>query len=134
MVQIIALVLFVAAGVFWWRFAAKRKKKSAAPPARRNTGKNYHCVEVRPGTPACKVARDLGSTRFLSDEAPSLPLAGCTVEKCTCSFVHHDDRREDDRRHPYKQWAGLPPMVTGERRAKTERRKSESTFKPRIGS
>ncbi len=134
MLQVLVLVMLVAAVAFGWRYAAGKKKLRAAPVSRLKPHKIYHCVEVRTGSPACKAVQDLGNTRFLSEEAPSLPLSGCTMGKCTCSFIHYDDRRDDDRRHPYKQWASLPPTAEGERRKRTERRKSsESTFKPRIG-
>lgn len=135
MLQVLILVMLVAAAVLGWRYSARQKKLHTAPVSRQRPPKTYHCVEVRKGSPACKAVLDLGDTRFLSEEAPSLPLSGCTMEKCTCSFIHYDDRRDDDRRHPYKQWASLPPTTEGERRKRTERRKSsESTFKPRIGS
>jgi hypothetical protein len=134
MLQVLVLVMLVAAVALGWRYSVRQKKLQTAPVSRQRPPKTYHCVEVRKGSPACKAVLELGNTRFLPEEAPSLPLAGCTVARCTCSYIHHDDRREEDRRHPYKQWASLPPTVDGERREKTERRKSsESTFKPTIG-
>jgi len=133
MVQILALVLFLTVVALWWRRTARQKKQHAAPAARQNARRSYHCVEVRKGTPACKASQQFGRARFLSDEAPRLPVSGCTEEKCTCSFMHHDDRREDDRRHPYGQLASIPPAISGERRSRTERRQSqESAFRPSI--
>ena len=134
MVQLLVLVVFVTAVAFWWRYSVARKKKQhVAPVAQQNARKSYHCVEVRQGTPACKASQQFGHVRFLSDEAPRLPLLGCTEEKCTCGFIHHDDRREDDRRHPYGRLASIPPTITGERRSRTERRQSrESAFRPSI--
>jgi hypothetical protein len=38
--------------------------------------------------------------RYLSAEAPKLPLPACDVRSCHCRFVHFEDRRDgDDRRH-----------------------------------
>ena len=135
MVQILALILFVTIVAIGWRYVARQKKPLPALAATQNTRKNYHCVEVRKGIRACKAVQDLGNVRFLSDQAPSLPVPGCTAETCTCRFIHHDDRRDDDRRHPYGQLASIPPTIAGERRSRTGRRKSqESTFRPSIAS
>ena len=93
------------------------------------------------GSHPCKAVRELGGGRYLSDEAPDLPVPGCTAERCTCSYIHYDDRREDDRRNPYGQYASNPygqfanQAILGERRSRVERRKSQDgTFKPSIGS
>ncbi len=135
MVQLLVLGLFVAAVALWWRHAARQKRHRAvsASIAGRGTRSRFHCVEVRTGVPACEAARRLANVRFLSDHAPGLPVAGCTGQICTCSYLHHEDRREDDRRHPYGQWSNVPPALVGERRSRTDRRKSqETTFRPSI--
>jgi hypothetical protein len=135
MSQILVLVLLLTVVAFGWRWIASRKKPQKTTIAGKAASKTFHCVEVRKGTHACKAVQDLASSRFLSDEAPRLPVAGCTAAQCTCSFIHHDDRREDDRRNPYGQFANIPPQVTGERRSRMERRKSqESAFRASIAS
>ena len=135
MFQIVVLVLLLGVIAFGWRRISSRKKPHKVPVAAQAAGKRYHCVEIRRGSHACKAVKDLGNTRFLSDEAPRLPVPGCTAGQCTCSFIHHDDRRDDDRRNPYGQLANLPPLLSGERRSRIERRKSqESTFRPSIAS
>jgi hypothetical protein len=135
MVQILVLVLLLAGVALGWRQIARRKKLHKTPVATQATSKKYHCVEVRKGSHACKAVQDLGNSRFLSDEAPSLPVLGCTAKQCTCRFIHHDDRRDDDRRNPYGQLTSLPPLLSGERRSRVERRKSqENTFRPSIAS
>jgi hypothetical protein len=58
----------------------------------------YHAVEIQPGRNACAAALALGSRRFLSREAPPLPLAACDRSKCDCRYEHHDDRRKGGRR------------------------------------
>ena len=133
MVQIAGLIVLVAVVVFGWRHMTKQRKPLQAPAPGNTAQKKFHCVEIRKGPHACKAVQELGVTRYLSDEAPRLPVAGCTAAQCTCSFVHHEDRREDDRRNPYGQFANLSHLVPVERRARVERRKSqETTFKPSI--
>jgi hypothetical protein len=134
MLQVLALVLFVVAVSIWWRYATRQKKYQAAPSVKRDAPSQYHCVEVRLGVPACEPVKRLGRARFLSGEAPRLPVSGCSEQRCACSYIHHDDRRDDERRNPYGQWANLPPGLVHERRARTERRRSQgNAFRPSIG-
>jgi hypothetical protein len=133
MVLWVAFVIFMSAIAFWWYLAARQKRRKAVLRVRRPIRSDYHCVEIRSGRAACEAARKLGKTRFLSREAPVLPLQGCNTPNCTCSYAHFDDRREHDRRNPYGEWASIPPALTGERRSRTERRKSsENMFRPSI--
>lgn len=61
--------------------------------------RDYHAVSIRPGTRCCTAAEALDERRFLSVEAPALPLEGCTLRgNCRCRYRHHTDRREDFRR------------------------------------
>jgi hypothetical protein len=131
MVMVIALVCLVAALGFGLHHAARHPRYQVSRTARRDARRNYHCVEVRAGAYTCGAAQKLEHVRFLSDEAPSLPVPGCRVEKCTCRYIHHDDRREDARRNPYRQGHGMTPAVAGERRSRIDRRKSdERSFRP----
>ena len=134
MVEGLVFVVLAGAVVFWRRRASTHKKPQTTPVARRDARRGYHCVEVHTGNYACAAAEQLGEIRFLPNEAPALPLPGCSAPKCSCHFVHHDDRREDERRNTYGEWASIAPDSTGERRAVTERRKSEdSRSKPTMG-
>jgi hypothetical protein len=130
----LVLVLCVLALAIGWRYAAGQKKhRSAQPEKAADALSRHHCVEVRAGTPACEAVRQLEHVRFLPDEAPTLPVSGCTGMRCACRYVHYDDRREDDRRNPYGQWANLPPAIKRERRSRTDRRRSRgSTTRPSI--
>jgi hypothetical protein len=58
----------------------------------------YHAVSVEPGRNCCHSARVLKGQRFLSREAPQLPLKNCANAECTCYYTHHDDRRGGPRR------------------------------------
>ena len=64
-----------------------------------NTDKKYNGVEVHanPAT-CCQAVRDIAGQRFLSMNAPRLPLDGCDAETCQCSFQRYDDRRTEARR------------------------------------
>lgn len=78
----------------------------------------YHAVAIRVRGKGCDAAREAQGRRYLSTEAPLLPLAGCSSASCACQYVHFDDRRHYDRRGPF------PTRIFsgGERRSVSGRR------------
>lgn len=74
--------------------------KSAAetPLVPRRAANAYHAVSILPGPQACAAARALSSKRYLSREAPTLPLKACDQGQCSCRYAHHEDRRKGPRR------------------------------------
>jgi hypothetical protein len=58
----------------------------------------WHAVSVVPSDGACTKARSLSRQRFLSNEAPPLPLQSCDARTCRCHYRHHEDRRRLLRR------------------------------------
>jgi hypothetical protein len=58
----------------------------------------WHAVSVVPSEGACAKARSLSRMRFLSNDAPPLPLQSCDVRACRCHYRHHEDRRRLRRR------------------------------------
>jgi hypothetical protein len=66
-------------------------------PGRRSTP--WHAVSVVAGPSCCESARALSPTRYLSREAPRLPLPDCkSPASCSCSYKHYVDRRGQPRR------------------------------------
>lgn len=66
--------------------------------AKRPAANRFHAVSIAPGPRNCVQARNLVGKRFLSSEAPSLPLKDCSQSECTCRYAHHEDRRKMGRR------------------------------------
>lgn len=103
-----------------------------APPARSPAGINrkqarkFHGVSVKPGPHACSASQALVGQRFLPQEAPAMPLAGCDQQRCQCSYGHHSDRRDqDDRRSGWGSFGGFAPSIPGgNRRGKKQDRRS----------
>ena len=59
----------------------------------------WHAVSVVGGTGACPATERLGDKRFLSKEAPPLPLPECSSPSlCKCTYCHYSDRRATLRR------------------------------------
>lgn len=70
-----------------------------AAQARRQWISNpWHAVGIVPGPRACHAARTAGNTRYLSKEAPRLPLPSCGAHSCGCHYRHYQDRRRSPRR------------------------------------
>jgi hypothetical protein len=70
----------------------------AAKPVAKKITQKFHAVTIETGRHCCREARELHGQRFLSREAPSLPLKNCSSENCECHYQHHDDRRDRPRR------------------------------------
>ena len=84
----------------------------------------FHAVSIKPGLRCCSAAGGLAGMRFLSKEAPRLPLPQCDIATCACKYIHHDDRRGEPRRASEGGVVkGGPPFAGPERRrATTDRR------------
>lgn len=53
----------------------------------------YSSVSIYCGPEACSAASALSGSRYLVDEAPSLPLPRCSAETCQCGYFTYRDRR-----------------------------------------
>jgi len=71
---------------------------------------------------ACEKVLELHGKRFLSAEAPVLPLPGCE-QYCKCKFKHHNDRRQDDRRDAFSS-SGIHFSGEKNRRLDGDRRRN----------
>jgi hypothetical protein len=95
-------------------------RNAGRPVESRRIGNPYHAVSIEPGMRACDAVRKLENRRFLSSNAPMLPLKGCGSPTCQCRYVHHDDRRTlRDRR---VNFANPHAHLMSDRRAGTGRR------------
>ena len=127
--------LLIIAGLllFIWLLLRRRNTSTAkdtppAPAAKKKTA--YHAVSIKLGPRACAAAQNISGQRFLSSEAPQLPLPDCDADECTCHFAHHDDRRSGkDRRSPFAPagFGGGTGSFQKERRERPERRKDAGT-------
>jgi hypothetical protein len=77
-------------------------KESPAPRTRRGSRHPWHAVTIAASPNACAAAQACKGKRFLSAEAPWLPLEECDVKRCNCKYRHYPDRRGDSRRQDEK--------------------------------
>jgi hypothetical protein len=84
----------------WWSFTGLFKAPDPPAPVRRALKPQhpYHAVSILTGPNACEASRRFKGMRFLSQQAPRLPLPTCTSAQCDCRFRHHNDRRAGPRR------------------------------------
>jgi len=69
------------------------------PKAPEPTKSPWHAVSISGGSAACRAVKALGNQRFLSAEAPALPLPQCSsASTCKCIYRHWSDRRAILRR------------------------------------
>lgn len=77
------------------KFTARMRTHKTERKPRREP---FHAVVVRPGAKSCAAVSRLVGQRFLSDDAPQLPLPGCDQASCGCAYKHFVDRRQGPRR------------------------------------
>jgi hypothetical protein len=97
LITILIAIALLAGAAYWWR----RSRFPAAPHVPQRTAsraERFAGVEIRRHGAACVAAAALDGKRFLANQSPALPLAGCTKQRCDCTFVKYSDRRTDDRR------------------------------------
>ena len=85
----------------------------------------FHAVSIHPAAEGCAAAAAVKGKRFLSEEAPGLPLEECTAATCHCTYAHHIDRRRGngERRLIYGiRHDSTAFSESGERRANPGRR------------
>ncbi|MGB5247598.1 MAG: hypothetical protein WBM54_09720 [Woeseia sp.] len=124
--MVTGIVVLAALIAGTWLYVKSRGPGSAAAQKTKSgkSSQEWHAVAVRPGMNSCVSARRSNGARYLSREAPNLPLPGCDEANCTCRFVHYADRRAgEDRRTPFKSSISANSTSSGdERRTQPERR------------
>jgi hypothetical protein len=80
-------------------------EESARMKVRRVSRNRWHAVTIAAPANACDAAQACKGKRFLSGDAPGLPLQECDAKRCECRYRHYDDRRGDSRRRDKKDAA-----------------------------
>jgi len=73
-----------------------RKAVSGQDETAKNQFRGVEVIVDKTGS--CEAARSVAGQRFLTAQAPMLPLGGCDAPECRCTYLHFDDRRTDYRR------------------------------------
>lgn len=120
------LVALTVLGLIVFIFVRKRSESTrfsaVAESSKEDRKRSYHAVEIRPSAQACSAVRSFRNKRFLSRDAPPIPLPSCTSPECDCVYVHYDDRRSRQRRDVFLHGAYRQGERNLERRRQTGRR------------
>lgn len=110
-----------------WSITNLFKLKDIPQPAPQARSANpYHAVSINPGGGACASAHRFAGQRFLSRQAPRLPLPKCDVAVCECRFKHHEDRRVGPRRRADVGF--MPGTFNGMERRQSRGRRSADRY------
>jgi len=85
-----------------WLFGLFGLSRNTLAPERGEPQLNpYSAVSIVVCENACNAVRKYREKRFLTGEAPLLPIRNCTkYETCNCKYQRHSDRRQNkDRRN-----------------------------------
>ena len=110
-----------------------KKARNKPPAVGTRTVLLFHGVSVKshPGRPCASVQRIEG-LRFLSDDAPTLPLDACShPQLCRCVYVHFQDRRTGSRRDTDE---GLPARLYDPDRRLGAGRRVTDGYGPDLGT
>jgi hypothetical protein len=122
MVTIVILVaIALLAGGGYWSWSRRVPARDSTPRAV-HAPKPFAGVEIRLRLGACEAAQALEGERFLSNQAPALPLPDCTAARCSCNFVKLSDRRTEDERRLGHQGLKASLFLNAERRNPGDRR------------
>jgi hypothetical protein len=86
----------------------------------------WHAVAIVAAADSCAASKACKDRRFLSGEAPRLPLPGCDAACCDCKYRHFVDRRRMPRRAD-ERGAAAPKHADSERRERRGRRTSDQS-------
>lgn len=124
MLLTLGTVAIVIVLILMWRHQTEERGGALPDEASAPAGAGHHAVSVRFDKKKCCVAvRELGMSRFLSSEAPALPLDGCDRPgRCTCVYRHLADRRGRAGRRATDHGFGEALYYGPERRSGEDRR------------
>jgi hypothetical protein len=97
------------------------KAPRSEKPSTRKPSHRWHAVTIVAPSRACEAALACKGKRFLSSEAPRLPLAQCDANRCDCKYRHFPDRRAGPRR---AEETGAPEKRTQSNRREKRGRRS----------
>jgi hypothetical protein len=94
-VTIIAIAILAAIVLTGVRRGTGSGDKSSELQKLRRSG-SFWGVRIQAGK--CTAIRPFAGRRFTFEEAPNLPLPGCTAWRCACTYIGVPERRREERR------------------------------------
>jgi hypothetical protein len=122
----ISLFIALCATWLWLHYSGVKpeRKQHAEPSSVKKTSKSYHGVSLHLCDHACECVCHVRRQRYLAGEAPTIPIDGCTNTECSCTYVHHEDRRSgEERRYTSLVMDGVFASNEHRKNQKPDRRK-----------
>jgi len=86
----------------------------------------WHAVAIRTGRDACCAAEKAAGKRYLTTDAPLLPLQDCDRSgRCECRYRHYPDRRAGPRRKTDGAPPSAPPATDQDERRNYQGRRED---------
>jgi hypothetical protein len=128
---LVLLVLTILLSRKMFPVGKKHLYESAKGPEKLSSHSIAHeAVSIHSYKDRCSAAEQVAGQRFLSSEAPAIPLESCASETCHCVYMHHTDRRTGtDQRgihEPEDEFLSTPGYAS--RRMTQGRRASDTAF------
>jgi hypothetical protein len=139
MLEAVLLIICIVLAARWlplwtsWDSAKRVIDRASRPKFKYHSlgaSSDYPAVSIRVAQDSCQAVRESSGIRYLSTEAPLLPLPGCSSEKCRCTYAHHSERRKGTYRRrailaSYKEI--FPPAGNTDKRHLKGRRNGDLT-------
>jgi len=140
---ILLLIIGVLAGLVWLLRGQQTPKRRSSPeitsagPSNPDRGGNLKALEleklrqnklfwgVEIKQAGCEMGRTLAGKEFEFDEAPNLPLEGCTATMCSCVYIGLKEKRKHQRRQHERRTDLRFEPDKSDRRSHKERRRGE---------
>lgn len=112
MVKLLAIIMLILMAIWLSRrlFPVGKKhfyESTKGPGKLASHSSAYEAVSIHSYKDKCPAVASVAGERFLSSEAPLIPLESCTSETCHCVYMHHSDRRTGtDRRSHHESTDG----------------------------
>jgi len=142
-IAILLLIIGVLAGLVWLLRGPRTPKRKSTHavtspgPADPDRGGNMKALEleklrqnklfwgVEIKQAGCAMGRTLAGVEYEFDEAPNLPLEGCTAPMCSCVYIGLKERRKHQRRQHERRSSLRFEPGKPDRRSHKERRRGE---------
>ena len=119
MVKLLAIIMLILMAIWLSRrlFPVGKKhfyESTKGPGKLASHSSAYEAVSIHSYKDKCPAVASVAGERFLSSEAPLIPLESCTSETCHCVYMHHSDRRTGTDRRGHHEPVGGYTVLPGQ--------------------
>lgn len=129
MTWIISSIILFCFALLWYRRSQAISSTKISAPVQEVQSKLYQAITIKPCSGACEAIQWLKDKRYLSREAPQLPINMCSnPEKCKCKYNFHNDRRSGDGDRRLSSAAITNSFSFDNKRSSTRKDRRKTTY------